>query len=218
MMENYTNSEAGVWYHEQLEHPESFPFSFTYNGIRYDGFSAAAFRETGRFMSSDEKKETNERVWIMQDGLQVTLRTAYYPVYGASEWTVWFENTGCENSGIIENPESSLTFTGKHPVLKGILGDHVNLYQPYAYDLEELPVHFMSDSGRPTHVNFPYFNLEYGEVGVMLAIGWAGTWTADFTSDGETTTFTARSTAGLRTFLKPGEKIRTALFVRAPYN
>ncbi len=216
-MKNYVNTDAGEWYRTLLENPENFPFSFTYNGRRYDGFPPEAFRETGRAMSSDTKKEMVERVWVLQDGLQVTLLTAYYPAYGVSEWTVWFENTGSENSGILENPESTLTFTGGRPVLKGILGDHVNLYQPYAYDLQELPVHFLSDSGRPTHVNFPYFNLEYGDCGVMLAIGWAGSWTADFTTDTDTTTFTARSTPGLKTYLKPGEKIRTALFVRAPY-
>lgn len=217
MMKNYVNTDAGEWYRTLLENPENFPFSFTYNGRRYDGFPPEAFRETGRAMSSDTKKETVERVWVLQDGLQVTLLTAYYPAYGVSEWTVWFENTGSENSGILENPESTLTFTGGRPVLKGILGDHVNLYQPYAYDLQELPVHFLSDSGRPTHINFPYFNLEYGDCGVMLAIGWAGSWTADFTTETDTTTFTARSTPGLKTYLKPGEKIRTALFVRAPY-
>ena len=217
MMKNYVNTDAGEWYRTLLENPENFPFSFTYNGRRYDGFPAEAFRETGQAMSSDTKKETVERVGVLHDGLQVTLLTAYYPAYGVSEWTVWFENTGSENSGILENPESTLTFTGGRPVLKGILGDHVNLYQPYAYDLQELPVHFLSDSGRPTHINFPYFNLEYGDCGVMLAIGWAGSWTADFTTETDTTTFTARSTPGLKTYLKPGEKIRTALFVRAPY-
>ncbi len=217
MKKNYANPQAGAWYRTQLDHPESFPFSFTYCGKRYDGFPAESLRETGCSISSDDKKETCERSWIMPDGLQVTLLTAYYSGYGASEWTVWFENTSNENSGILENLESTLTFKGEHPVLKGILGDHVNLYRPYAHDLDDMPVHFYSDSGRPTHINFPYFNLEYSDSGVMLAIGWAGTWTADFASGGGEVSFKAGSTPGIRTYLKPGEKIRTALFVRAPY-
>lgn len=218
IMKGYVNPETDVWYRAQLDNPANFPFSFTYNGIRYDGFSSGAFREIIRHTVSDEKKETNELICIFSDGLQVTLQTSYYPAYGAAEWIVWFENTGHENSNILEKPESTLTFMGKHPVLKGILGDHVNQYRPYTYDLDDMPVHFLSDSGRPTHINFPYFNLEYGDSGVMLAIGWAGTWTADFVSDGMTTTYTAHSTNGLQTYLKPGEKIRTALFVYAPYN
>ncbi len=217
MKKSYANPEVDAWYRAQLSNLERFPFSFTYDGTRYDGFPADIFRETGRHTSTDENKETDKRVFAFRDGLTVTLKTAYYPVYGVSEWTVFFENTGADNSGLLEKEESTLTFEGKRPVLKGIMGDHVNLYHPYAHDLADMPVHFLSDSGRPTHVNFPYFNLEYGDGGVMLAIGWAGTWSADFSSDSATSTFTARSTPGLHTYLKPGEKIRTALFVRAPY-
>jgi len=51
----------------------------------------------------------------------------------------------------------------------------------------------------------------------MLAIGWAGTWNARFASDGVGSTYTASSVNGLKTYLKPLEKIRTALFVVAPY-
>lgn len=51
----------------------------------------------------------------------------------------------------------------------------------------------------------------------MLAIGWAGTWSARFSSNGKVSTYIARSVNGIKTYLKPGEKIRTALFVLAPY-
>ena len=104
-----------------------------------------------------------------------------------------------------------------HPVLRGILGDHENLYRPYAVELEQMPACFYTDSGRATHVHFPYFNLEYGDGGAMLAIGWAGTWKATFDFDGARTTYRARAVNNLHTFLKPGERIRSALFVRAPY-
>ncbi|NLO36219.1 MAG: hypothetical protein GX112_07690 [Clostridiaceae bacterium] len=217
MKKDDTNPQAAAWHRMCLDQPELFPLSMTYRGIRYDGFPADVFRETGRQTQVDEKKETTRISWALPDGLAVTLQAAFYPDYGVSEWTAWFENTGRQNSGILEDVKTILTFTGSHPVLKGILGDHVNAYRPYAHDLDGMLVHFASDSGRPTHVNFPYFNLAYGTGGVMLAIGWAGTWTADFSSDGATTTVTARSTNNLRTCLKSGERIRTALFVRAPY-
>ena len=209
--------QASTWYRNHLDHPGEFPLSFRYGGIVYNGFASEAFREIGRQLVADEKKETTRLIWMLQDELQVTLQAVFYPAYDVSEWTVWFENTGNEDSGILEDVKTTLVFTGKQPVLKGILGDHINAYRPYAHDLADLPIHFFSGSGRPTHVNFPYFNLEYGDGGVMLAIGWAGTWSADFTFDGVATTYTACSTNDLRTYLKPGEKIRTALFVRAPY-
>ena len=217
MKKDDANPQAAAWHQASLDRPEHFPLSMTYRGIRYDGFPADVFREVGRQTEVDAKKVTTRIRFCLPDGLEVTLQAAFYPAYGVSEWTAWFENTTQHNSGILENVTSTLTFSGSRPVLKGILGDHANAYRPYAHNLDDMPVRFVSDSGRPTHVNFPYFNLEYGTGGVMLAIGWAGTWTADFSSDGAITTYTARSTNNLRTYLKPGEAIRTALFVRAPY-
>ena len=215
MLRNYQNPMAETWYREMLADPARVPVNFVYDGERYRGF-------TGLELLSEETttepgKETTTRRYRLDDCITVTLVTAFYPAYGASEWTVWFANTGEKDSAVLSDVESVMDFTGASPLLRGILGDHENFYSPYEYDLTETPVHFVSDSGRPTHVNFPYFNLEYGEGGVMLAIGWAGTWTADFAWDGSTVTVTAVSTNRLKTYLKPGETLRTALFVRAPY-
>ena len=45
----------------------------------------------------------------------------------------------------------------------------------------------------------------------------AGTWTARFEPTAEGVVYSASSVNGLKTVLKPGERIRTALFVLAPY-
>ena len=216
MIQRYANSKAEKWYQSLLAQPETFPFSFSYEGQNYKGFGNN-MQKLHNDTRSQEGKETTEQSWVLKNTIKITLDTAFYPDYGAFEWTVWFENVSSQDSGRLEKLESCLQFEGERPVLKGILGDHANLYQPYSYDLQTLPVHFVSDSGRATHINFPYFNLEYGTCGAMLAIGWAGTWTADFRFDGYVTTYTARSVNHLCTYLKPGEQVRTALFVVAPY-
>ena len=217
MTEKYRSQQAENWYRSQLEHPEKFPFHFTYRQTEYHGFPSGKLRLISRKTTAEEGKECTELSWALDDGLLLTLAFSFYPAFGVSEWTVWFENTGSRDSGILEDIKSVLTFCGERPVLKGILGDHVNQYRPYVQELEDMDIRFVSDSGRATHVNFPYFNLEYGDGGVMLAIGWAGTWAADFSAAEGYTRCTLRSTNGLRTFLRPGERIRTALFVRAPY-
>lgn len=217
MKRNYQNPTAERWFREMTEDLSKFPFSFVYDGIHYDGFGKEDFHLISSTEEKTEKDETKEFCFGLQEELQVTLKFTYYPAYGVSEWTVWFENTGTQDSNILEDVRSTLTFTGETPVLKGILGDHENQYKMYATDLTKEEVHFLSDSGRATHVNFPYFNLEYGNGGAILVIGWAGTWMADFCAEDEVTTYTARSVYNLKTFLKPGEKIRTALFVYAPY-
>ena len=215
-MTSYASPAGERWYKDALAHSETFPFSFTCGGVRYDGFSREIFTLLSHTQAADAKKRCDTLVWAL-DSLKTTLETAFYPAYGVSEWTVWLENTGTENSPILSDFESRLTFEGERPVLRGILGDHENHYQPYVRDLLAESVHFESLSGRPTHVNFPYFNLECGDGGAMLVIGWAGTWSADFEAVPGGAVCTARSTVGLHTYLKPGEKIRSALFVRAPY-
>lgn len=213
----YRNPAGEKWYENLVQQPEQFPFSFVYGQKKYDGFGDPQLTAVKQEYFEEKNRKINRLTYCLEGQLEILVDTAFYPEYGASEWTVWFENIGDTDTKVLKQLESRLTFPGEKPVLKGILGDHENLYRPYSIELADMPVRFYTDSGRPTHINFPYFNLEYGQGGVMLAIGWAGTWTADFAYDGEETTYLAKSTNDICTYLKPGEKIRTALFVRAPY-
>ena len=219
MRPSYENLQADAWYESILEKPETFPFQFTLDGETIRGFPGGTFTRVSENREKSGDREQAEICFQRDENLFVTLRCAHYPLYGVTEWTVWFENRGKQDTGVLSQAEACLSFPGRRPILKGILGDHVNYYRPYALDVEDQPRHFESNSGRATHVNFPYFNLEYGGGGVMLAIGWAGTWHAVFSCDREKeiTEYRAGSVNCLHTRLKPGEKIRTALFVRAPY-
>ena len=217
MHRDYRNPQATAQYRAWADKPETVPFSFVYGGKEYRGFSADVLTLKSKTTKTENGKESTRLLYSLGDQLEITLLITHYASHGATEWTVWLENTSCENSDVLEGMKTELVFEGNAPVLKGILGDHGNLYAPYRKDLLEAPVEFSSDSGRATHGNFPYFNLEYGDGGVMLAIGWAGTWKASFSSDGEKTTYTASAVNGMKTYLKPGERIRSALFVCAPY-
>ncbi len=216
---DYRNPTADAWYRSLANDPGLLPFSFTYGDAVGVDFSSQTLTQTGCHVEEwkEKGKESRTYVYSTADGLQVTLLLTHYFTHGATEWTVWFENTSDHNSASLSDIASILTFDGVYPTLKGSLGDHVNLYQPYALDVTDKCVDFSSDSGRATHINFPYFNLEYGDGGVMLAIGWAGTWNARFSSDGERTVCRMNAVNGMHTYLKPGEKIRTALFAVAPY-
>lgn len=217
MIRNYENPAASEWYKAVLKDLSQLPVSFVYDNKEYRGLGSRYFSVTAMNVRTVRDKETCEITLDFKDGIKITLIMAHCFSHGATEWTLWFENTSGTDSKIIKDIKTVLTFKGERPVLKGILGDHVNKYSPYSIDLSQNYVEFSSDSGRATHINFPYFNLEYGECGVMLAIGWAGTWRAEFATEKEVTTYTASSVNGLETYLKAGEKIRTALFVSAPY-
>lgn len=217
MNDQYRNLKSDAEFKRMMDEPQSIPFAFTYGGREYCGFSGDAFSLLEKTVTEDAGKKTCIFRYGFADSLEVKLILTHYFSHGVTEWTVWFENVSDHNSEILENIHTKIFFDGKYPVLKGILGDHVNQYRPYAHELTNQCVEFSSDSGRATHINFPYFNLECGDGGVMLAIGWAGTWKAHFESDGEKTEYIASSVNGLKTYLKKGEKIRTALFVVAPY-
>lgn len=217
MVRSYINQQADEQYRRMLEHPAEIPFSFTYGDRSYLGFADKDLVLQQSKTTQNGTVTCTERTYMLQDGLSVCLRLTHYASHGVTEWTVWFHNPGDRDSKILRDLKSTMTFEGADPVLSGIYGDHEKDYEPYCFDLAQGDIRFCSDSGRATHVYFPYFNLAYGNGGVMLAIGWAGTWTAEFRAEGARTVYTASAVNGMETYLKPGETIRTALFVCASY-
>lgn len=215
-MKDYSNPRAEAYYCGILSGPEDFPFAFRFGETDYKGFDSR-FEPVGKREYDEGLRRVTETEYLL-GALKVKVKSAFCTQYGAFEWTVYFTNTGSTCTPVLTDVRSEMEFEGGLPVLKGIMGDHVNQYRPYCHDLTSLPVRFVSSTGRATHITFPYFNLQYADRGVMLAIGWAGTWTADFVYDGTKTRYTARSVNNLSVSLKPGETIRTALFAAAPYS
>ena len=216
-MRTYNNPLAEQQYRNLLSNLSLFPLHFSYAGKQYSGFSPEYTTLLSCEVTEVNGKETTYHTFSLENTLTITLVSSFYESHGAFEWTAYFENTSDQDSCVLENVHISYKFNGEAPVLKGIYGDHDKYYEPYCFNLAEAPVHFENNSGRATHVTFPYFNLEYGTGGAMLAIGWAGTWSADFVQTESGVLYTAKSVNNLKTYLKPGEKIRTALFVIAPY-
>ena len=219
MKRDYHNFKGDEFYSHITENADEFPFAFTYGETRYIGFSSEHFKLLSSIYQEKDEKETKIISFLFKETLRIDLKVTHYYTHGVTEWTVFFENVSDRNSEILQNMGAQMNFTGHYPTLKGIFGDLVNRYTPYYYDLSDNTyVEFSSDNGRTSHINFPYFNLEHGDGGAMLAIGWAGTWNAGFSSLNGKVTYTASAVNGFSSYLKPGEKIRTALFVYAPYS
>ena len=196
----------------------ALPLAFTLDGRRYAGLPGDCFPVKSRACGHAGEMETHSVVLDGGANLEIRLEAEYDAKYGALTWTVWFANPGTGNSPVISEVDAAaLDFPGEAPLLKGILGDNTHRYAPYCRDLIRESVEFCSDLGRPTHVWFPYFNLEYGDGGCLIALGWGGTWEAAFRFDGAATRFTGRGTNGLRTYLKPGESVRTPRMAFVPY-
>jgi len=198
----------------------SFPISFVYGDVYYGGFGTSFDVLTYDRVDTD-KGICHNVALRLDETLVVTIKASYYRGYDAYDYTVYFSNDSVsENSKVLRYVRAIDTrVAGEKPVLKGILGDHGNQYAPYEYDLTERNVNFTSLSGRATHTYFPYFNLEHEDGGALFAIGWGGTWKADFVYDetSRQTRFTGEGTVGLATYLKPGEVVRTPLIAKVAY-
>lgn len=209
--------QEGVRRYEAWEaNPASIPVAFVYSGqehIGLDGLELLAkdLRSTpaGRAMTARFRLDGN---------VEICAEAALNGEFGETEYTVWFENKGTTPSAVLTGLRSIVTsFPGASPELRGCLGDHENRYADYDTPLRDTTVRFVSSSGRATHVVFPYFDLVHGEGGTLLALGWAGTWQAEFQADGTQTRWTASNCNNFNSVLLPGEKVRTALVVLLPY-
>jgi len=213
---NIDRNEGSRIFNALLCSPANFPISFTYGGKDYEGLGKLQ-------LIGKEVKDTNDGkeailTFALDKNIQVKVVAHLCAEFGETEYTVWFENTGKETSVVLENFLSvKMTFSGSKPVLRGCLGDHTNKYAPYNKDLLKKKVDFRSDGGRATHIVFPYFDLVHGNGGTLLAIGWAGTWSAHFEAIGGKTIWKAHNCNDFKSVLQPGERIRTALIIMLPY-
>jgi len=79
------------------------------------------------------------------------------------------------------------------------------------------PMTFAPVGGRPSNHVFPFFNIQYGDEGLITAIGWSGQWAVHLERSG---TGPTRLEAGMeRTCLSlhPGERIRSLRILVMPW-
>ena len=201
-------------YYKFIKNLEKFPINFVYRDNYYSGFSSKFFNLYSQETTVEGNKVYTVTNLNFRDELSIRIESALYPEYSAYDYTVYFSNNSNEDSGVIKNLISAdLSFDCDGAILKGIYGDYDYRYAPYEFDLSKNPVNFTSIRGRATHTYFPYFNLEAKGNGSIIALGWGGTWTADFNYDSvsKQVNFKGQGTNNLCTYLKPGETIRTPL-------
>ena len=196
--------------------PEGEFFSFDYDGKTYKGFGAFPVLEE-KLEDTKDGKVYGRKVRIDEE-LTGEIKAKYNAKYRQTEYTIYFANEGDKPSKVLANLMAlNNSFMGSQPVLRGIGGDQGSHHAPYERDLLKECIYFTSESGRPTHGAFPYYDLVIGDGGYLMALGWAGTFKASFEAvkGGEHVIF--ESDLDLEASLLPGEKIRSGLVVILPY-
>ncbi len=192
---------------------DNFPLHFKYGDIEFNGFKD--------FTLASETYEDVDR------GIKSTLILRHadipaafeliatvYPRESAYEYVVYITNDSDENTEIISDLCFNITFEGGDACISGIKGDAGGQnYAPYEHDLTgRARYQERSTSGRPSHGTFPYYNLSYGGGGTFIAIGWPGTWYANFNYSKTSKVTTLQTGQGdVATYIAPGETLRTPL-------
>jgi len=212
--------------------PGTLPFSFTYGGQPASALLPKWEREARQapLPASSPPREgvggggqPTEYVVVWKDpqsSLSVRCRAVAYADFPTVEWTLYFKNTGANETPILENIQALdiklSRKTGAEFVLHHQTGDNCSArsYEPHDTRLEpKSKLGFAPAGGRPTNGAYPYFNLEYDGGGLISVIGWPGQWAAHFERD-EAQGLRVSGGQELTHFkLLPGEEVRSPLVV-----
>ncbi|MGC8669139.1 MAG: alpha-galactosidase [Chthonomonadales bacterium] len=212
---------ARLWFARHLAGSAAdVPFSFVYGG-RASATLLSQWKEHRTTRRLDARRTQQVRVWTDPGtGLQVRLEAVEYREDPCVEWLLKFRNTGRKDTPILEHVlpldarlecASQAAWLLRHSVgSPATRSDYAPLETPLP---EGASKRISAAGGRPTASDLCYFNLDRGDQGVILALGWPGQWAAEFqhpsaaflhvTAGQELTHFT----------LHPGEEVRTPLIV-----
>jgi alpha-galactosidase len=200
--------------------PAGLPFSFV-----YDGKSSSELLKTWQRKEAREDVDAARTKRVIeyvdpQSRLQLRCEAIEYRDFPVVEWTLYFRNASNIETPILENVQA-LDATWQRSaeaefVLHHAAGSQANRsdYGPRETPLPAKSVkRFAGAGGRPTNVDWSYFNLQWGQQGLIVVVGWPGQWAGEFARD-EARGIRIRAGQELvHARLLPGEEIRTPLMV-----
>ncbi|MEP6663316.1 MAG: NPCBM/NEW2 domain-containing protein [Verrucomicrobiota bacterium] len=197
------------------------PFSFV-----YDGKTSKDLLKEWKLERSSRRLDENrtERLLKWTDaktGLQVRCVAVEYADFPTVEWTVYFKNTGTNDtlilSAVLALDLQIVKTGGGDFVLHHNKGTFVRAddFEPLTTTIKaETKLRFAPPGGRPLGQVFPYFNLEQaGDEGVIAVVGWPGQWFAEFSGDSSNGVRLIAGQEKTHFRLKDGEEVRTPLAV-----
>ena len=169
----------------------------------------------------DDQRTRHLLTWTAnQTGLVVRCAAIEYHQFPVVEWTLYFRNTGRVDTPIIENIQALDTSWSADSdgdfILHHAVGSPANGadYGPLETPLGSQTVKRISAAGgRPTNSDLSYFNLQWGDQGVIIAVGWPGQWAAEFARDDRKGVRVKAGQELTHFKLLPGEEVRTPLMV-----
>ncbi|MFH0946593.1 MAG: alpha-galactosidase [Planctomycetota bacterium] len=198
--------------------PAQPPFSFVYGG-RNSAELLPKWRVESSSRALDAERTEHRLVYTDPDtGLELCCAAVEYHDYPAVEWTLYFRNMGPEKTPILEAIQAFdvelYRGGGGEFLLHHNVGSPAdgNDYRPLETPLGEgAAKHLGGTGGRPTNADWSYFNVEGGDRGLIVAIGWPGQWAAELARRGARSLHLAAGQELTHFSLLPGEEARTPL-------
>jgi len=214
---------AGQWSTARFGHKPSAdpPFSFT-----YDGKPSTEVLKTWKIETQSRRLDDarTQREVVHTDpatGLVVTCRAVEYRDFPTVEWTVYLKNTSQKDTPILENIQAlDLSLQRDEDEAEFVLYHNQGSlttaqdFQPFTTPLppaKALPIG--TKGGRPMNANMPYFNLQWGQQGLIIVLSWVGQWAASFNRDAGSALHIVGGQEKTHFKLHPNEEVRTPLVV-----
>ncbi|MHB1459298.1 MAG: NPCBM/NEW2 domain-containing protein [Armatimonadota bacterium] len=195
-------------------------FSFIYGNMLSDDL-LGSWKFSEHVRKLDVKRKERAQIYTDPDtGLEMRIVIIQYNDYPTVEWTVYFKNTGKQDTPILEGILPLDMRISKRDQDEFILHHNVGTpyspedYKPLETKLEPNSKLFIGAAGgRPMNTDMPYFNLQWGKMGMIVVLGWTGQWISSFIRDNEDGVRIAGGQEMTHFKLHPGEEVRTPLVV-----
>lgn len=221
---NEQNVSQSGYVDNDFLHLEYIPFSFKYEDIS----SLSLLSDVppiNRILDKNDNFQHIEKEWRCKDGLVVILSAKYYLDYSAVEWITYISYNGKSNSKVISNlygiDNSFLINEDDDLIIHTNKGDDCTKYsyQPYNIYLRKgqsevfYPTQGDLPSGKSTTGprGWPYWNIQNGNQGWILAVGWPGAWQNEIIYESSASFRVSAGQKNFRAVIRSGETIRTPL-------
>ncbi|HOZ49404.1 MAG TPA: alpha-galactosidase [Candidatus Hydrogenedentes bacterium] len=205
------------------------PFSFTYGDTTFADLLPSLDKDSAVVRLDDARNQHELRYRHPETGLEVRCVAIEYLGFPTVEWTLYFKNTGAQDTPILSDIQALDTRFNRladdvyarfarpgefilHHHTGSICTQHD--YEPHESALKaKETMQLASAGGRGSNGEFPYFNIEWPGEGVIAVVGWPGQWRATFARDEGAGLRVAAGQELTHFTLHPGEEVRTPLVV-----
>lgn len=197
------------------------PFSFRYDSQKSEDLLSTLKPKIKKKIKRKDNLLSIVKTWKLKDGLTISLESKCYTDFPAVEWVIYITNKGEKNSKVLsEFYPLDYTF---YSASFDSLGVHTNKgdnctaqsYEPYSVRFEKgkKEVFEPTFGGKSSTGDrgWPYWNIQNGNKGVILALGWPGHWKNVMEKKSDKAFSIKAGQGTFNSYLKPGETVRTPL-------